>query len=237
MAEFKTRLIELLDLSRSFLEQLINDADPAERTASGTWENWSLKDELAHVVAWQFNSLARIAALINAEPLPDFSDQETINRAIYDTNRDHSLAEIVAEADRAYAEYVNLIESISEADLTQPARFSEQERRSLASQIMGNGYEHPIFHYATHYWQRGDTIRATELQEASAAAVADMPEWYGSARYNLACMYALTGQADKALAELGAALQLNPGLVEWSKQDSDLASLHDHPVYRALYQA
>ena len=74
MADLKTRLIQLLDLSRSFQQQLIADLDPAERNASGTWEQWSIKDELAHVIAWQLNSLARIAALMHAEPVPDFSD-------------------------------------------------------------------------------------------------------------------------------------------------------------------
>ena len=90
MADLKTRLIQLLDLSRSFQQQLIADLDPAERNASGTWENWSIKDELAHVIAWQLNSLARIAALIHAEPMPDFSDYEAINRAVYNTNHDRS---------------------------------------------------------------------------------------------------------------------------------------------------
>ena len=90
MADLKTRLIQLLDLSRSFQQQLIADLDPAERNASGTWEDWSVKDELAHVIAWQLNSLARIAALLHAEPVPDFSDYETINRAIYDTNHDRT---------------------------------------------------------------------------------------------------------------------------------------------------
>ena len=59
---------------------------------------------------------------------------------------------------------------------------------------MGNGFEHPIVHYASYYQQHGELAKATQLYEASVAAVADLPEWYGSARYNLACFYALSGQ-------------------------------------------
>ena len=237
MADLKTRLIQLLDLSRSFQQQLIADLDPVERNADGTWENWSVKDELAHVIAWQLNSLARIAALLHAEPVPDFSDYETINQAIYHTNHDRTLAEIAAEGDRAHGDFVALIQSLSEEDLTRPAPFSGQEPRSLAAQIMGNGFEHPVVHYADHYRRRGDLARAVQLYEASAAAVADWPEWYGSTRYNLACFYALSGQTDKAIAELREALQLRPDLLEWSKQDTDLASLRDDPAYQALYPA
>ena len=231
MADLKTRLIQLLELSRSFQQQLIADLDPAERTANGTWENWSLKDELAHVIAWQMNALARIAALIHAEPPPDFDDYEAINRSVYQTNRDRTLAEIVAEGDRAYADFVALIQSSSEED------FARHEQRSLTALIMGNGYEHPIAHYANHYQRRGDLAKATQLHEASVAAVADWPERYGVARYNLACFYALGGQPEKALHELREALQLRPDLIEWSKQDTDLVSLHDDPAYQALYSA
>jgi hypothetical protein len=237
MADRKTRLIQLLDLSRSFQQQLIADLDPVERNANGMWEDWSVKDELAHVIAWQLNSLARIAALLHAEPVPDFSDYETINRAIYQTNRDRTLAEIAAESDRAHGDFVALVQSLSEEDLAQPARFSGQEPHVLAAQIMGNGFEHPMVHYADYYRRRGWLAKATQLYEASVAAVTDWPEWYGLARYNLACFYALSGQVDKASAELRAALQLRPDLLEWSKQDTDLASLRDDPVYQALYPA
>jgi len=234
MADLKTRLMQLLDLNRAFQQQLIADLDPVERTAPGTWENWSIKDELAHVIAWQLNALARMAALVHAEPIPDFDETEKINHAIYDTNRDRTLAEIAAEGDRAYADFAQLIASLSEEELSQPARFSAQEPRSLAVQILGNGYEHPIVHYADYYRRHGNLAQATQLHEASVAAVADWPERYGIARYNLACFYALSGQKEKALRELREALQLRPDLSEWSQQDTDLVSLHDDPAFQAL---
>lgn len=237
MADLKTRLIQLLDLAQSFRKQLLADFSSDADKRSGTWEQWSLKDELTHVVAWQLNALARMAALIHAEPVPDFSDYEKINRAIYDTNRDRTLADIAAEGDRAYTDFVALIQSLPADDLAQSARFSDQEPRSLAEQIMGNGFEHPVAHYADYYRRRGDLAKATQLVEASVAAVADWPEQYGIARYNLACFYALSGQTELALSELREALQLRPSLIEWSQQDTDLASLHAEPAYQALYQS
>jgi tetratricopeptide (TPR) repeat protein len=237
MADLRTRLIGLLDLSRSFQQQLIADLDSVERSANGTWEDWSIRDELAHVLAWQLNSLARIAALTHGEPVPDFGDYETINRAIYQTNRDRTLAEIAAESEQAHADFVALIRSMSEEDLTRPARFTDQAPRSLATYIMSNGFEHPVVHYAEYYRRRGDLARAVQLHETSAAALADLPEWYGPARYNLACFCALNGQTDQALHELREALQLRPDLLSWSQQDTDLASLRDDPAYQALYQA
>ena len=54
-------------------------------------------------------------------------------------------------------------------------------------------------------------------------------------RYNLACVYALSGLKDKALPALKEAFALNPGLLEWSKQDSDLNSLRQEPEFLALF--
>ena len=53
--------------------------------------------------------------------------------------------------------------------------------------------------------------------------------------YNTACQHALSGQKATAIAELRQALKLNPGLTEWSKEDSDLVSLHEEADYQALY--
>jgi tetratricopeptide (TPR) repeat protein len=237
MAELKTRLVQLLDLAQSFQRQLIADFPSDSDQRRGTWEQWSLKDELAHIIAWQLNSLARIAALMHAELVPDFNDYERINRAIFDTNRDRKLAEIVAEGDRARADLVALIRSVPEADLAMSGPFGDQESRSLAEQILNNGFEHPILHYAGFYQQRGELAKGTQLYQASVAAVADWPEQYGNARYNLACFYALSGQIELALAELREALQLRPNLIEWSKQDPDLAALRTEPAYQALYQS
>lgn len=237
MVDLKPRLIQLLDLGRSFQQQFLADLDPATRTATGTWENWSVKDELAHTIAWQSNALARIAALRDGEPVPDFSDYHTINRSIYNTNHDRTLAEIVAEGDRAYNDFVALVHASSEDDLTYPLSFPGKESSTLQAEIISNGLEHPVLHYADYYQRHGDLSKAIQMYEASVTAVADWPEQYGEARYNLACFYALNGQAERAIAALAEALRLRPDLVEWSKQDTDLVSLRDRAAYQALYAA
>jgi tetratricopeptide (TPR) repeat protein len=53
----------------------------------------------------------------------------------------------------------------------------------------------------------------------------------GVVQYNLACHYALAGETETAIKKLREALELNPELAEWSKEDSDLASIREEPGY------
>jgi tetratricopeptide (TPR) repeat protein len=52
--------------------------------------------------------------------------------------------------------------------------------------------------------------------------------------YNRACLEALSGHADEALALLAEALAVAPGLRLWAKRDSDFATLRDDPRFQAL---
>jgi hypothetical protein len=55
-----------------------------------------------------------------------------------------------------------------------------------------------------------------------------------SLRYNLACLEALTGNREQALASLRRALELRAELSHWTREDDDLESLRDDPEFRAL---
>jgi serine/threonine protein kinase/Tfp pilus assembly protein PilF len=54
--------------------------------------------------------------------------------------------------------------------------------------------------------------------------------------YNAACVYALTGRADEALACLEGALRRGTGHRGWVVNDPDLVTLHDDPRFRALLE-
>jgi hypothetical protein len=98
---------------------------------------------------------------------------------------------------------------------------------------------HPVIHLAGFAVAHGREPAATRWQEEVAAAVENLdpdPASRGIVRYNLACHYALTGKSAKAIELLRTALAMNPGLTDWSKQDTDLASLRKLPEYEAIYK-
>lgn len=104
-------------------------------------------------------------------------------------------------------------------------------------QIIFNNYTHTLDHLSRFFLEHNDQPRADLIQENIAEELSqldDRPTWQGNTRYNLACFYAITGQPAKAIPLPREALQLNPSLADWSKQDSDLNSLRQNPDYRAL---
>jgi tetratricopeptide (TPR) repeat protein len=142
--------------------------------------------------------------------------------------------------ERAHSELVEQTQAMLDSDLVDAERFPWQEGRPLWRSIVGSGYSHPVQHLAQLYIERGKRDVATQIQETAAELLASLdnsPNWRGVTIYNLACHYALSGQREKAITKLGEALQLNPDLTEWSKQDPDFASIREEPTYRSLYVA
>jgi rhodanese-related sulfurtransferase len=89
------------------------------------------------------------------------------------------------------------------------------------------------------YFKLGKTQRALELQEtllATARTAKLPPDELGVIIYNQACLYAMNGWPEKALALLPEALRLRPTLIEWSKHDSDLDALRADPSFQAIFQ-
>jgi tetratricopeptide (TPR) repeat protein len=165
---------------------------------------------------------------------------EAVNTRIFEENRDRSWSEILDEAVEACRRLVEQVEKTSEAALRGTETLPWQGDRPLWRVIVGNAYIHPLaMHLGPMLIERGEKEYATELQEKTAKLLSELDDsqsWQGLVRYNLACHYALAGETETAIERLREALELNPAeLTEWSKEDSDLASIREEPGYISLY--
>ncbi|MFL5822753.1 MAG: TPR end-of-group domain-containing protein, partial [Solirubrobacteraceae bacterium] len=77
---------------------------------------------------------------------------------------------------------------------------------------------------------RTDPARAREILEEGLAV---HPE-SASLRYNLACLEAVQGDSDAAVAALRTAIEMRPGLAESAREDEDLAALRERSDFREL---
>ena len=81
--------------------------------------------------------------------------------------------------------------------------------------------------------ERGDKEQAMQWAERSLAIDGDNPDTL----YNVACSYALMGEAEHALECLERAGLRGMSIAEWAENDSDLALLHDDPRFQTLMKS
>ena len=239
----KPQLVALLKSGADEQRAFIVSLSAAQRVQIGTSEKWSAKDTLAHNVYFQARTIRNHQLLQRGETppaLPDITaDEQSVN--IFLAHRDQPWPEVIAAAEAAFAGLIILLDGYSEADLMTPNQLMKPNtplwNTPLWREFLSNGYTHPLMHYADFYLEHGDLTHATDLQKRLAKENASFgdDELHGDADYNLACFYAKTGQIESALALLSGALKLAPRLVEWSKEDPDLVSLHAELGYQALY--
>jgi quercetin dioxygenase-like cupin family protein len=77
---------------------------------------------------------------------------------------------------------------------------------------------------------RSDPARAREILFDGLEAHPQSRALY----YDLACLEAVQGRREAALAALGKAIELSREVGEWARNDEDLASLRDDPEFRSL---
>lgn len=234
----KQKLLRVLERTYQEEQELVASLSEEERSAVSTYEQWSIKDAIAHIAAWKEKRGQSMAATSRGEPVPVERDYEEVNAEIFEANQDRSWDDVLSYLQRAYDSLAERLETVPEADLVRTEASAEQHDRPLWRTIAGTGCTHPMLHLAELHIGRGQAGRGVRLAEETSDMLLqldDSPSWRGLVRYNLACSYAISGQQEMAIGQLRRALQLNPDLTEWSNEDPDLVSIREHPDYRSLY--
>ncbi len=149
----KATFITTLRADRAMWDDLLAELLPlgeAALTAPGVAGAWSVKDVISHV-AWferEMIGVVRTRALVGSDlwRLP----QDQRNAAIFAQNRDRSLPDVLDEAARTCAEMLAAIETLTDADLADPAHFTGMPADWLPWQVIaGNSFEHYRDHALT----------------------------------------------------------------------------------------
>jgi hypothetical protein len=231
---------------KQVLQKLVGQADQiehhfydglteVEREQKGSVNDWAPKDVVAHIAYWKRFRVPDIQRSLDGEAVAAIDDFDARNAEIFEQFKAKSWNEVLAYAEEATAVLVAQLAKMSEKDL----ETVWHNERPLWWAMVTQAYSHPLVHLAEYYQKKGDMQRAAELTGMLGEPLAvldDSPRWTGTVHYNVACSYALLGQTDEAVEELGRALALVPQLVEWSKEDPDLDSLRNEAGYKRLYE-
>jgi tetratricopeptide (TPR) repeat protein len=239
----RAALISLVKLSQAREEAFRAELSATERNLVGTAEQWAPKEVIAHIGFWKHRQAARVETMAHgeepAEEPADGPDWGQLNTETWPEHARLTWDESVARSDQATRDLIAALQRLPREML---ANLDDQASQGnlLIDTTLGNSLGHLAEHMANHYRSLGDTERATQTQQEAVQAIiaANLgPSHEGSARYNLACYYALHGQASDAIDELRAAFAKRPDLIPWARQDHDLDSLRAEPAYQALIPA
>jgi hypothetical protein len=133
-------------------EELLASLSAEQITAAQLSDNWSIKDVVAHLRAWQQRSIARLeAALRSKEPeypaWPAQFDPEAegqphdLNAWLYATYQDQPWSSVRQDWRQGFLRFLELAEAIPEQDLLDAGKYAWLEGYALFAVLQGS-YEH-----------------------------------------------------------------------------------------------
>ncbi|MFQ6001234.1 MAG: DinB family protein [Anaerolineae bacterium] len=121
----KIKLLSALQTERARWEGLLAEVGEARMTQAGVEGEWSVKDIIAHVTAYEGWIAARLDSALRGETLRldiDRLDLEQRNAWIFEENRNRPLHDVLAESQQVFQQLLTLVQGLSDEDLTDPHR-------------------------------------------------------------------------------------------------------------------
>jgi hypothetical protein len=117
---------------------------------------WSIKDNLAHLAAWEQYMLHHYLgdqppyeAMQIDRAAYESLDEDGINAVLYERNKDRSVEEVLTGLKRSHQEVVATLQQMNFADLLQPLDEDDPQKRPVLDWVIGNTYDHYQEHRRT----------------------------------------------------------------------------------------
>lgn len=235
--DIPTHLMGLIKKAHRLEMEYLNSLSEGERQAAGTYEQWAPKDRISHITYWRRRSVETLSYLLRGQNPPEYPDYEECNRQNFEETKNQSLQALLREAETVLSAFPLALARFSEEDFRKPNFHPHLKNRTLLGYAINDGYFHPLYHITDAYLKLGNIDKVNQLQDqmvADITAIDDSPWSFGTVYYDRACFYALTGDNERAAEFLAKSFPLRPELVNWAREDGDLASLREDPGFQVL---
>ncbi len=149
----KPELMAEIESAWNNLQAYLAELTDEQMTALRDHAGWSVKDHLAHLVAWEesiaalFEDRPRHAALGIDEALFSGGSFDAMNAAIREQRKDLPLGQVIAELHSTHERLLKWLRPLSDEELMQPAgsffaSAQESDDRSVAELILDNTADH-----------------------------------------------------------------------------------------------
>ncbi|MDX2077286.1 MAG: ClbS/DfsB family four-helix bundle protein [bacterium] len=135
----KAQLLQQTIKNYDVLQAELAKLSPAEMIEFGIVGDWSVKDVLAHLFAWQqmvvswYRMGKRGEKFITPSEKYTWTQIPALNQEIYETYRDHSLNDIQQKLSASHQETLALIETLTDDELFTPKTYSWTKSTTLGS--------------------------------------------------------------------------------------------------------
>jgi hypothetical protein len=129
-------------------ERICASLSQAEMVAPGVEGEWSIKDILCHISAWEKYLLDRLGMVMTGQPpnypsMKSWDDVHRFNAQVYADNKDRPLNSVIIEFRSLYRGVMTVLEALREDQLTQPYSYDfPDDTLTLLRLIRGNTSEH-----------------------------------------------------------------------------------------------
>ena len=115
----KSDLLRVIRSEREKLDSNFEGLEDPQMVAPGVEVDWSLKDILAHIAAWERVAIDIVQSARDKVDLPAYIDKifenvDAFNAQVYEKNLELSLTVIRSEFQTAHQDFLTLIESLDE---------------------------------------------------------------------------------------------------------------------------
>lgn len=152
----KTELLAELNREWALIERTCASLVERQMLAPGAQGEWSMKDILAHISAWEKYLLDRLSYVMTGHPpqypiMTTWEDVHRFNAQVYAENKDRPLASVVVEFRSLYQGVVTVIQALDPHLLDQPYTYDfPDDHITLRQLIWANTTEHYREHCIVH---------------------------------------------------------------------------------------
>ena len=233
----KPMIVDILNDSKQAILDFYNELSDEERNRKAELKNWQAKEIIIHNMAWckLFNQ-ALVDIKANKEPRIE-SNYLEYNDQVYLQTENQTWQETLDEIEDVYYLIMNIIEGMSEEDISRTDFHEVFGSKSVGEQLVGYYYSHLFYHLADYDFQNDRTEKAIRLMLDMPDRLAkfdDSPRTKAASYYNVACFFTGMDEFEEALKYLELALPLSPDLKSWAREDPDLAKLLENERFLIL---
>jgi hypothetical protein len=141
-------LLADLDQEWAHIERVCFNLSEDEMLKPGDQGEWSVKDILCHISAWEKYLLDRLSYVLTGRapqypPMQTWDDVHRFNAQVYEQNKDRPLTSVIIEFRSLYRGVMTVLEAMDDETLNQPYSYDfTADKLTLLQLIRANTYEH-----------------------------------------------------------------------------------------------